>query len=125
MTDNASNNDTMVENILNLIRHWEGEMNHIRCFDHIINLIAKMLLKLFEVPKAKGASTGKKEIDEAEEELEQIGKELEIEDLCTQIEDFANPLTAEGIDAEEDIIDALTLLEPDEIEDFRENIVPV
>jgi hypothetical protein len=115
----------MVENIPNHIKYWEGETNHTRCFNHIVNLIAKTLLKLFEVPKAKGASTGKKEVDEAEEELERIGKELEVEDLRTQIEAFANPLTAEGIDAEEDVDDAMALLDPDEIEDFRENIVPV
>jgi hypothetical protein len=88
-------------------------------------LYAKTLLKLFEVPKAKGAKMGKKELDDAEEELEQLGKELELEDLRTQLEEFHNPLTAEGVDAEEDVIDAEMLLQPDEVEDFRETIVPV
>jgi hypothetical protein len=55
----------MVKNIPKHIPYWEGETNHMCCFSHILNLIAKMLLKFFEVPKAKGAKTGKKELNDA------------------------------------------------------------
>jgi hypothetical protein len=124
-TDNASSNDTMVKKIPSHIRYWEGKTNHTRCFNHIINLIAKTLLKLFEVPKAKGDPTGNKELNEAELELERLGRDLEIEDLKTQVEDFHNALTAEGTDDDEDLIDATELLDEEEIVEFREQIVPV
>jgi hypothetical protein len=115
----------MVENIPTRIRHWKGKTNHIRCFNHIINLIVKTLLKLFEVPKGKRDPSGKTELDEAEAELERLGKDLEVKDLKTQVEDFHNTLTAEGSDNDEDVIDATELLDTDELADFRESIVPI
>jgi hypothetical protein len=115
----------MVDNIPTRIRHWEGKTNHICCFNHIINLVTKRLLKLFEVPKGKRDPSGKTELDEAEAELERLGKDLEVEDLKTQVEDFHNMLTAEGSDDDEDVIDVTNLLDADELADFRENIVPI
>ncbi|THU93380.1 hypothetical protein K435DRAFT_598906, partial [Dendrothele bispora CBS 962.96] len=46
--DNASNNDTMIESLEDKIRDWAGRANRTRCFAHIINLVAKSLLKLFD-----------------------------------------------------------------------------
>lgn len=45
--DNATNNDKMVETLAELNASFPGPVNQIRCFAHIINLIAKSLLKLF------------------------------------------------------------------------------
>ena len=62
----------MIENIPTRLQTWEGKANHTQCFNHAINLIAKSLLKLFEVPKLKGDPSGKKELDEAEAEVEDL-----------------------------------------------------
>jgi hypothetical protein len=125
-TDNATSNDTMVEAIPADIDCFRGEPDHIRCFNHCINLIAKALLSLFDVPKGKQSSSGDKKLDVAEEELRRLGEDMELEDLRTQVADFHNTLTVEGVDDEEDAFDPITLLDTDEERaSFRKDIVPV
>src|ERR1700733_4848515 len=46
--DNASNNDTMVEEMAKTLTAF-SEVNHTCCFAYIINLIAKSLLKQFDL----------------------------------------------------------------------------
>jgi hypothetical protein len=84
-TNNAISNNIMVEAIPTKIDSFGGEKDHILCFNHIINLITKSLLRLFDIPKVKGASSSYKDLDGAEEELRQLGDAIEIEDLKTQI----------------------------------------
>jgi hypothetical protein len=40
--DNASNNDTLVEELPNLINDYKGSATRIRCFAHILNLVVKV-----------------------------------------------------------------------------------
>ena len=49
--DNASNNDTMIENLATIMSHFSGEANRARCLAHIVNLVAKIILRQFEVSK--------------------------------------------------------------------------
>ena len=44
----------MVDELKNLIDVFPGESNRTRCFDHIVNLIAKSVIQQFDTPKAKG-----------------------------------------------------------------------
>ena len=46
--DNASNNDTMMENLDDLLSGFSS-LNRTRCFAHILNLVAKALLKQFDM----------------------------------------------------------------------------
>ncbi|THU82348.1 hypothetical protein K435DRAFT_630757, partial [Dendrothele bispora CBS 962.96] len=46
--DNASNNDKMMESLEERLEDWAGRACHTCCFAHIINLVAKSLLKLFD-----------------------------------------------------------------------------
>jgi hAT family C-terminal dimerisation region len=52
-TDNATNNDTMVEELSEALWqkeiHWDPATNHIRCLAHIINLVVQALLKSLNV----------------------------------------------------------------------------
>jgi hypothetical protein len=50
-------------------------------------------------------------LTDAKEKLEWLGKVLELKDLQTQLKEFHNPLTAEGVDTEENVIDAEMLLQ--------------
>ncbi|KAF8837320.1 hypothetical protein BDN67DRAFT_860211, partial [Paxillus ammoniavirescens] len=45
--DNASSNDMMMVELEGLVAHFGGESARTRCFLHIVNLIAKSLLKQF------------------------------------------------------------------------------
>ncbi|KAI0745591.1 hypothetical protein C8Q76DRAFT_601559, partial [Earliella scabrosa] len=49
--DNASNNDTMIDELLkahNLGRQFGGQHARVRCFLHILNLVAKSLIRQFD-----------------------------------------------------------------------------
>ncbi|KAG2085774.1 uncharacterized protein F5147DRAFT_588788 [Suillus discolor] len=52
--DNASSNDTLVTELVDLVPHFAGETSRTRCFLHIVNLVAKSLLREFDAPKKKG-----------------------------------------------------------------------
>ena len=45
--DNASNNDTMINELEDLIPEFNGSAAHARCFLHITNLDAKCLINQF------------------------------------------------------------------------------
>jgi hypothetical protein len=40
--DNTSNNDVMIDELIDMLLNFVGQANHCRCFLHIVNLIAKM-----------------------------------------------------------------------------------
>ena len=46
--DNASNNDTMSNKLDHMLTKY-SPVNHTCCFTHILNLVAKSLLKQFDV----------------------------------------------------------------------------
>jgi hypothetical protein len=51
--DNASANDTMTRQLAKLIPSFGGEPTRTRCFLHIVNLVAKSILKEFDSSKNK------------------------------------------------------------------------
>ncbi|PBK85234.1 hypothetical protein ARMGADRAFT_876057, partial [Armillaria gallica] len=53
--DNASNNDTMIEALgdSDNVPLFSGQASRTRCVAHIVNLMAKSLLKQFDPPRHK------------------------------------------------------------------------
>ncbi|TDL17969.1 hypothetical protein BD410DRAFT_698447, partial [Rickenella mellea] len=49
--DNASPNDTMTTELTDLINSFPGDANRTCCFAHILNLVAKSIIRQFDVPK--------------------------------------------------------------------------
>ncbi|TFK80652.1 hypothetical protein K466DRAFT_467921, partial [Polyporus arcularius HHB13444] len=47
-SDNASNNDTMTEELAALLPEYQGMFGRTRCFLHILNLVANSILKQFD-----------------------------------------------------------------------------
>ena len=74
--DNASDNDTMVEALKDLVEIFPGESNHTQCFDHIVNLIAKSVIQQFDVPKAKGNESFDDMLWELMVSAEELDKEV-------------------------------------------------
>ncbi|KAI0037894.1 hypothetical protein FA95DRAFT_1475131, partial [Auriscalpium vulgare] len=46
--DNASNNDTLIAELAVILESFPGDANRTRCFLHVVNLVAKQLLRQFE-----------------------------------------------------------------------------
>ena len=52
--DNASTIDVMVDVLSDIIPTFDGQANQVRCFDHVVNLVAKTALELFDSKKQVG-----------------------------------------------------------------------
>ena len=74
--DNAPNNDAMIEELQELIPEFAGSVSHTRCFLHIVNLVAKSLIRQLD---AKKTVVG-------DHELAELQKELDEEELIRQSE---------------------------------------
>ncbi|KAF8546591.1 hypothetical protein OG21DRAFT_1373998, partial [Imleria badia] len=46
--DNASNNDAMIKALSKMVPTFRGAASHTRCFLHIVNLVAKSLIRQFD-----------------------------------------------------------------------------
>ena len=77
--DNASSNNTMIFELSDLLKTFDGDPSRIRCFLHILNLIAKSLLRQFDVPKAQADEA----LNEAEQELHKLAEGLDLEEAAT------------------------------------------
>jgi hypothetical protein len=76
--DNASNNDTMIEHLATLVDSFPGASNQTRCFTHILNLVAKSVLRQFDMPKKKKGDDSDSELDDASRVLAALAEELEL-----------------------------------------------
>jgi hypothetical protein len=122
--DNASNNEKMTRHLESLLPDYSST-NRARCFMHILNLVAKSLLKQFDVCKTSKAD---EELNEEEAELLNLAGDLDAEDLTTTQESDGD----QGIEGEnlaeddlEDWVDEVAALTPGERETLEEDIRPV
>jgi hypothetical protein len=81
MADNASNNDTMIEELHILLKDFPGPANQTRCFLHILSITAKSIIKQFDTPKVKSGHESGTEMDNAVQRLADIAEEIKSEDL--------------------------------------------
>jgi len=119
--DNASPNDVMIDKLVDLLPNFSGQANHCRCFLHIVNLIAKTLLKQFDVPKKDAESA----LDDAERELLELAAGIDMEEMVTVAEEGAGDKDNEENDDVEGWVDEMALLSEEERVALRENVGPV
>ena len=100
-----------------------------RCFLHIVNLVAKSIIKQFNIPKKREDE----HLDEAEQELCDLAGDIELEEqeaveVMTQHQMGGN-MDLETEDKNDDDIDGwvdkMMLLSPAEREQVKEDIWPV
>jgi hypothetical protein len=80
--DNASNNDTMIEELADSIESFPGASNQTRCFNHIVNLVAKTVIRQFDVPRKQADDA----LNEAEQELLDLADGIDVEEFVTAAE---------------------------------------
>ena len=66
----------MIDELADLLDDFPGEANRTRCFTHILNLVAKSIIKQFDVPKAQANEV----LDDAAKELAALAIDLDIEE---------------------------------------------
>jgi hypothetical protein len=117
--NNASPNDTMITELADLIQNFPGDASRTQCFAHIINLIAKSLLKQFDVPKKKAGEA----LDEAENALCELAEGIDLEEMETRLQarKDGNPDGEDGDEFE----DAFAGLSSHKQAELSESIRPV
>ena len=66
----------MIDELDELVESFRGHATRVRCFDHIMNLVVKTLLKQFDVMR-KGKTTNDAALDEVEAALHELTDDLE------------------------------------------------
>ncbi len=112
----------MISELVNILTNSPGQANHTCCFTHIINLIAKSLMKLFEVKKKNQYDV----LTNAENNLQQLADNIDMEDLETQIRAYQGyGVGTEGVDDDEDILDEISKMNKFETARFWDEILPI
>jgi hypothetical protein len=120
MCDNASNNDAMIEALSNIIPAFAGPASETRCFLHIVNLIAKSLLRQFDAMKTDLNGTD----PDGEVEDEDQNGHGEIEGGC--MEDVDESLREEDeADNDKGWVDESRELTAGELEELKRTTHPV
>jgi hypothetical protein len=118
--DNASPNNTMIDELLKLIRNFPGASNRVRCFNHVVALVAIRIVRKFDVPKG-----GDNWDSEAEQELQELAEGLDIEDPMTQTEQETGEDDEEDDDGIEGWANERSELSTADHEEHDESVRPV
>ena len=110
----------MIEELSKLLHDFPGEANRTRCFLHIVNLVAKQLLKQFDVPRKDADSA----LNEAEKELFNLAAGIDIEELVTAAERGAGA-GSEDNDDTDGWVDEMEELDAEERAVLEESVLPV
>lgn len=78
--DNASNNDSMINELSRLVPKFPGATNQTRCFLHVLNLVVKSVIKQFDLPEMQEDNI----LDDAHQALLELAEDLEHEELQSQ-----------------------------------------
>ena len=73
----------MVEHLSILVENFPGAPNQTRCFSHILNLVAKSVLRQFDAPKKK-ANEDSDDLVEATSVLAELTRELELDESAEE-----------------------------------------
>ncbi|KAJ8474625.1 hypothetical protein ONZ51_g7088 [Trametes cubensis] len=111
--DNALNNDTMVNALEVEVPSFRGQNARTRCFDHVVNLVAKALTRQFDHKKGDSRRS--------DDDLE---VDLESEELAARFELYKE-LGGEGDDDEEGLLDELSSMSEADRVAYLESVQPV
>ena len=103
----------MIEHLAVLVDSFPGSANQTLCFAHILNLVAKSVLRQFEAPKGKD----KKAIDDAAKELAVIFDEMDDDVDKSEISKNGG----DGDDVDDDVVDDDEDGLPDEQDEMSED----
>lgn len=121
--DNAKNNDTMVEELADMNESFSGAASQGWCFAHILNLVAKAVLRQFDAG-SKAKPGGDSDEAEAERLLADLltGNDLEGFELDDKVDTDGDDEVDDDVNA---WVDAREDLSEEEREELRESVLPM
>ena len=109
----------MIDVLPTLLTEFPGKKNRMRCFAHILNLVAKIILRQFDIPKAKDGAI----LDEAAQAMADLAEEIEFEGEQMVLDmAFDDDLMDDDEDGMMDIREDMTL---DEVKELEQSVKPV
>jgi hypothetical protein len=108
----------MIEHLAVLLDTFPGAPNQTRCFAHILNLVAKSVLRQFEAPKKKNPMDGK-EVNAGVEEVEGNGDD-NVDNAACESGTVDGDESDDIDDVDDDIVDDDEDGLPDELEELSE-----
>ena len=109
----------MIDHLSEILTDFPSSLNHTRCFAHILNLIAKCIMKQFDTPKGK-ATRLESALDAFEDELENDKLEGNEDDSMD-----AYNIDNEEIDMDNEFGDGCDGMSDNEIIALKEGLKPV
>jgi hypothetical protein len=94
----------MITELSDLLDDFPGETNRTRCFTHILNLVAKSIIKQFDVPKARADEV----LDDAANELAALAVDLDLEERLSREEQLFEGGDEDGDAGDDDDFDGWT-----------------
>jgi hypothetical protein len=116
--DNASANDAMIDALAELVVTFPGAANRTRCFTHILNLVVKVILRQFDMPKARAD----KAFDVASTALLDLAEDIESDE---EIIEKRNADGDDDDDGEEGLVDPRNGMSQEEREELDATVRPV
>ena len=106
----------MINHLATLLKAFPGLANRTRCFTHILNLVAKCIMRQFDAPKKR-----KGDSDDVDEELE------DATDLRVALDELEAELEADGVDEKDNNweYNMRNKMTENEIEELEKAVTPV
>ncbi|KAF8958809.1 hypothetical protein BDZ97DRAFT_1667996 [Flammula alnicola] len=118
----------MIEHLSTLVNNFPGAANQTRCFTHILNLIAKSILRQFEVRK-KAQDGDSDDLDDATKVLAALVQELELgspeADDDSREDDGDGDGEMDADDDDERLGDERDGMSEEEVTELEESLVPI
>jgi hypothetical protein len=108
----------MIEELSEMIANFSGKPNQTQCFTHVLNLIAKTIIKQFNALTKAQKGSSRPESDE--EVLEKLVEGMDMEEFDTQLN-----AVKDKDDNMDGWIDKAELLEEDKQEKLNADVLPI
>lgn len=108
----------MIDHLADIVNEFPGSLNRTRCFAHILNLVAKSILKQFDSPKQNGLESV---LDTLEDELESEADDSDGGDESMDV-DWA---AGDADNNDNEMVDGRSEMTEEEIKVLEETVKPV
>ncbi|TFY52030.1 hypothetical protein EVJ58_g10239 [Rhodofomes roseus] len=117
----------MVNELAELAETFRGQCARVRCFNHILNLVVKMLLKQFDVALRQSKRTNGAALDTAEAALQELAQELEMAGGGDDDDDNVSEWDMDGADLDdvEGWVDERDRMSAEEVAEHKATTRPV
>jgi hypothetical protein len=119
--DNASVNETMINEMETTLEDFPGSANRTRCFDHVINIVARTITKAFDLPDKKAG----KDLNDGDKALLDLAGDADWEEMYMKDLEHVEGVAEEEDDDIDGWIDEGIFLSGEERKEMNKDMLPV